>query len=149
MTALARTEPLLRHPRPDWKENIAARPLARLPGKIFPILGWALALARRHRLQLRVRYGSRCRFAGHLLFDAVQRLFPARRPLLSLPFPVAVRLLPPAPLAHLTGPVGPRAPPATPPRGLLATGGAAIPLLHVIGVKRLFTALEQTEPLPK
>ena len=149
LTAPARTEPLLRHPRPHREEHIAARPLARLPGKIFRIRGWALALARLHRLQLRVSYGGRCRFPGHLLFDATQRLFPARRPLLSLSFPVAARLPPPTLLAHLTGPVGPRAPPATPPHGLLATAGAAIPLLRVMGVERPFTALEQTEPLPK
>jgi hypothetical protein len=91
LTALARTEPLLRHPRPNWKKHIAARSLARLPGKIFRIRGWALARARLGRLQLRGRRGrtGHCRFPRRFLFDAAQRLFPAGRPLLSLPFPVA------------------------------------------------------------
>jgi len=151
LTARARTEPLLRHAGSNREEHIAARPLARLPGKIFRLRGWALALARLRRLQLRRRHGraGHGRFPRHLLFDAAQRLFPAGRPLLSLPFPVAARLLPATLLACLTGPVSLRAPPPSPLRGLLAAGCAAIPFLRVNGAERLLTALEQTEPLPK
>jgi hypothetical protein len=151
LTALARTEPLLRHARSNREEHVAARPLAWQPGKIFRIRGWALALARRGWLQLRGLLGraGHGRFPRRLLLDAAQRLLPAGRPLLSLPFPVAARLLPPILLARRTGPVGLRAPPPSPLRGFLAAGWAAIPFLRVNGAKRLFTALEQTESLPK
>lgn len=143
LTARARTEALLRHPRPKREENVAARPLARLPGKIFRICSGALALARLARLQLR----SRCGFPSHLLFDAVQHLFPARRPLLPLPFAVAARLLLPILLARFTTPVGPRASPPPPTPGLLPALGTAIPLLRVMRMERLFTPLEQAAPL--
>jgi hypothetical protein len=88
LTALARTEPLLRHSRPNREKHIAARPLARLTRKILGIRGWALALARLRRLQLRDRLGhaGHGRFPRYLLFDAAQRLFPAGGPLLALPF---------------------------------------------------------------
>ena len=151
LTALARTEPLLRHAWSNREEHIAARPLARLPGKIFRIRGWALALARLRRFQLRglLGLGGHGRFPRHLLFDAAQRLFPAGRPLLSLPFPVAARLLPPTLLARLTGPVSLRAPPPSPLRGLLPAASTAIQRLRMGGSKRPFAALQQTEPLPK
>jgi len=151
LTALARTEPLLRHARSNREEHVAARPLAWLPGKIFRIRGWALALARRGRLQLRGLLGlaGHGRFPRRLLLDAAQGLLPAGRPLLSLPFPVAARLLPPTLLARRTGPVGLRAPPPPPARGLLPAAGTAIPFLRLTGLERLFTTLEQTAPLPK
>lgn len=150
LTALARTEPLLRHSRPNREKHIAARPLTRLTRKILGIRGWALALARRARLQLRCRLrlgGGHGRFPGHLLLDAAQRLLPARHPLLALPFAVTARLLPPTLLAGLTGPVGLRAPPPPPLRGLLAAGRTAKPLLRVDRLERLFTALEQALPM--
>jgi hypothetical protein len=147
VSALARTELLLRHGRPQREENIAARPLARLPDKIFRIRGWALARARRGRLQLRCL--GRCgRFPSYLLLDAAQCGLPARRPLLPLPFPVAARLLPTTLLPGLTGPVKPRAPPAPPARGLLPAGHATKPLLRLDGLERLFTTLEQALAMP-
>lgn len=151
LTARARTEPLLRHSRSHGKENVAARPLARLPDKIFRNGGWALARARLYRLQLRsfTRARRPCHLSGHLLLDTAQRCFPARRPLLSLPFPIAARLLPTTLLTGLTGPVGPRAPPPPPACGLLPAAGTAIPFLRLPGLERLFTPLEQTAPLPK
>ena len=58
LTALARTETLLGYARSNRYEHIAARPLAGPTDKILWNRGWALALARLGRLQLR-------RFLGH------------------------------------------------------------------------------------
>lgn len=151
LTAPARTEPLLRHLGADGEEHVAARPLARLTDQIFRIRGWALARARRGRLQLRRCLGRSGggRFSNHLLLDAVQGCFPARRPLLALPFPIAARLLPTTLLTEFTGPVTPRAPPPPPAGGLVPAASTAIPLLRPLGLERLFTTLEQTAPPPK
>jgi hypothetical protein len=113
---------------------------------------WALALARRGRLQLRERLGGgRCGFCfpSHLGFNGPQCLLPACGPLLPLPLPIATRLLPTILLAVRTGPVGSTALPAPPPGGLLPTGDAAITFLRVGRSKRLFTALQETPPQTK
>jgi len=70
LTAPARTEPLLRHVWPYREENVAARPLARLPDKICGNSGWALARAQAGRLQLRRCRTGRGRFPSYLLLDA-------------------------------------------------------------------------------
>lgn len=70
LTAPARTEPLLRHVGADGEEDVAARPLARLPDKICGNSGWALARARLGRLQLRRCRAGLGRFPSYLLLDA-------------------------------------------------------------------------------
>src|SRR5262249_33607492 len=112
---------------------------------------WALALARLRRLQLRSFTRVRCPgdLPGHLLLNAAQRRFPARRPLLPLSLPIAARLLPTTRPARLPAPISPRASPPPPACRLLPAARTAIPLLRLLGLERLFTALEQTAPLPK
>ena len=134
--------------------------------------GWALALARRLRLQLcRFRFQlccprlelwsclrlprcclrrqrRRCHgFLGDLDFDRPQLFFPKGGPLLPAPFPVAAGLLPPTLLSPCAGPELLATLPAPPARGFLLAGGAAIALLGLTWSERAFTSLQQTEPL--
>jgi hypothetical protein len=127
--------------------------------------GWALALARRLRLQLCCprlqllscpwlrRYCLRrqrrhCHgFLGHLDFDRPQLFFPKGGPLLPAPFPVAAGLLPPTLLSPCAGPELLAPLPAPPARGFLLAGGAAIALLWLTWTELAFTSLQQTEPL--
>jgi hypothetical protein len=148
VTTTARTETLLRHTGPLGKENIAAGPLAGTAGKIFTAGRWALALARRRRLQLRGRFGTGgvrlgLGFPRHLGFDGPQRLFPAGSPLFLLALPIAPGLLPATLLARRAGPVTPGTLPAAPLPGVLTTGFAAITLLGKSGAKGPLTTLEE------
>ena len=112
---------------------------------------WALALARRLRLQLRCfRRLRRCChgfFLGHLDFDGQQQFVPAGCSLLPAALAVAAGLLLPLLLPPFAGPVGLATPPTPPPRGFLLTGGAAKVLLWLFRTEHAFTTLQQTEPL--
>lgn len=141
LTTTARTESLLRHARTHRKQHVAARTLTGLADIIFSRASRALALARLGLLQLR-------RVLNHLLFDPTQRRLPARCLLLSLPLPVAARLLPTPRLPRRAGTVGSATLPATPVPGALAACFAAITLLGVTRAERLLTVLEETAPLP-
>ena len=112
--------------------------------------GWALALARLPRLQLRRRPPLRLPwhgFLGHLDFDGPQLLLPAGPLLLPTPHTIPMRLLPPTLLSPVAGPIPLATLPPTPARGLLPAGHAAIPLLRLSRMEHAFTALQQTEPL--
>ena len=150
-TAQAATETLLRHTWPQRKQNIAAGPPAGHPGKILRIGGWALALARRLRLQL--RHFRRLRlcchgFLGYVGFDGQQLFFPAGRSLLPAALAVAAGLLLTALLPPFAGPIVLATPPPPPPRGFLLTGWAAKMLMRLSRTERAFTTLQQTESLP-
>ena len=149
-TAQAATESLLWHTRPQRKQNIAAGPPTGNPGKILRIGGWALALARRLRLQLHP-FRRRCLcchvFLGHLDLDGPQLFFPAGRPLLPAALAVAAGLLSPLLLPPFAGPIVLGTPPPPPPRGFLLTGWAAKVLMWLFRTERAFTTLQQTEPL--
>jgi hypothetical protein len=119
--------------------------------------GWALALARRLRLQLCCprlqlyclrRPRRRCLgFLVHLDFDSPQLFFPKGGPLLPTPFPVAARLLPTTLLSPFAGPELLATLPPPPACGILLACGAAIALLRLLGMELAFTSLQQTEPL--
>jgi hypothetical protein len=146
VTAAARAETLLRHTWPVRKEDVAAGPLAGLPEKIFAARGWALALARWRRLQLRGRFGTGrfgLGFARYLGFDGPQRLVPACGPLFALALPIAARLLPATLLARRAGAIAPATLPTTPLPGVLLAGFAAIALLGRSGGKELLTTLQE------
>jgi hypothetical protein len=149
-TAQAATETLLWHTRPQRKQHIAAGPPTGNPGKILRIGGWALALARRFRLQLHYfRRLCLCRhgFLGHLDFDGPQHFFPAGRSLLPAALAVAAGLLLAALLPPFASPVRLATPPPPPPGGFLLTGWAAKVLMRLSRTERAFTTLQQTEPL--
>jgi hypothetical protein len=141
LTAAARTEPLLRHARTHREHDIAARPLTGSPHKIFLMTGWALALARLGRFQLR-------RVLSHPPFDRVQQHLPAGLPLLPLPLAIAPRLLTTTRLARRAGTIRSTTLPATPVPGALTTGLATIALLGIGRPKRLLAPLQETAPLP-
>jgi hypothetical protein len=129
LTAATTTEALLRDARPQRKQNIAARTPARLTAKIFSTSSCALALARLHHLQLRP-----CR---------------SRRPCFAHALPITTRLLLATLLAPRAGSIPAATPPATPASRLLTATKAAIPLLGMVGVERLFATLQKAEPRPK